>query len=413
MAYLLRKLEPTYYQGLQMHATPRFLRSSALCVLCVGLSLSACGKLAKKSDGTASVDAGSLGPLTRFIGRVDATNPNLVLMAWPGTAAETRFNGSTVTATVAMAAPSIANPTRAQTFVELTIDGSLPQRVLLNVTGSTQVTATVTKGLHTARLTKVTEAGFGTITFGGFTTDGSFTNTLLPTRKIAFVGDSITAGLGILGTTPTCPSLDPNVEEVRAAYSVVTATQLNADYSILAWSGKGVYKNLDGNDTVTMPALYGLINPTDTASAYTFALAAADQPKVVLINLGTNDFYFFANKTPSALPDQAGYTAALTQLAKTVRSHYGDAHIILALGPITSDYPSGTQVANQLTTWRAYVKAVVDGLKAAGDSKVTSFEFPPLSTDAQKGCDSHPNVAAAQVMATALVAEVKSLTGWN
>ncbi len=386
---------------------PAYFACLAL-AMCVG----ACGKTGNKNTATASGGLDARGPIPPCLGRVDATNPNLVLMALPGTAAETRFQGSSVTATVSLAGASLADPTQAQTYVELTVDGATPTRKLVGATGNTDVTVTVSSGLHTARLTKVTEATFGTLNFIGFTTDGTLQPTVLPERKIEFIGDSLSCGYGVLGTDPNCSGENPQFEEVRAAYDVVAATALQADYSIIAWSGKGVYKNrsLDANDSVTIPALYGLIDPTSSSSAYTFPSAPSDQPGVVVINLGTNDFAHFANQPVSALPDQAGYTAALQGLATTVRGRYPSAYIILAIGPIVSNFPEAGKVANQLDTWRSYVQAAVASL---ADSKVSFFEFTALVDATQKGCSSHPNIAASAVMGAALQAKISELTGWK
>jgi lysophospholipase L1-like esterase len=376
------------------------------------LGLAACGSLGKKAAAPAAPGAPAAqtftGPITRFIGRVDATNPNSVTMAWPGTAVETRFTGSVITATV-QAGPTqtgIAPP--AQTIVDLIVDGQAPVTVAVMST-PTQVSATVPKGTHTARLVKRTEALFGNMTFMGFTTDGTLLNTATPpTRLIEFVGDSITAGLGVEGAgDPNCRSLDPNVENASKSFAYVTASALHADFSLISWSGKGVYKNRSSTDTVTIPQLYGTIDPTVTTSAYAFPTTAAAQPQVVVVNLGTNDFAFFANQPTPAVPDQAGYTAALQALAATIRGHYPAAQIILAIGPILStDFP----VPGQLNTWRSYVQSVVAALNSAGDTKVSFFEFTPLSSN--YGCDYHPNAVAAQSMAAALGAQIKTVMAW-
>jgi lysophospholipase L1-like esterase len=376
------------------------------------LGLAACGSLGKKAAAPAAQGAPGAqsfsGPITRFIGRVDATNPNSVIMSWPGTAVETRFTGTVITATV-MAGPTqtgIAPP--AQTLVDLIVDGQAPVTVAVMAT-PTQVTTTVASGTHTARLVKRTEALFGNMTFMGFTTDGKLLNTATPpTRLIEFVGDSITAGLGVEGSgNPNCKSLDPNVENASKSFAYVTAATLNADFSLIGWSGKGVYKNRSASDTVTLPQLYSAIDPTVTSTAYAFPTTVAAQPQVVVVNLGTNDFAFFANQPTPTVPDQAGYTAALQGLTATIRGHYPSAKIILAIGPILS---TDSPVTGQLNTWRSYVQSVVAALNNAGDTKVSFFEFTPLTSNF--GCDYHPNAVAAQSMAAALSAQIKTLMAW-
>ena len=375
-------------------------RTFGILLCCVGV---ACGSVKKQgasqSDDTTTFD----GPQTRFIGHVDSAIAGQVVMSWPGTAAETRFEGTHLSAFVS-AGQSQTGATGSETYVDLIVDNGAPQTFKVE-RQVTEIKTEVAAGTHTARLVKRTEALFGTLTFQGFQTDGKFLNTQVPARNIVFVGDSITAGLGVEGSSSACNSLDATVANSNASFGVDTATALHADYALLAWSGKGAYANRDSSDKVTIPKLYELADPTNSASTYDFSQTPAAQ--VVVVNLGTNDFAAFGNQTPAVAPDQAGYTAALKSLAQGLRGHYPEAHIILAVGPMVGiDFP----VKGALATWKGYVQSVVKEMNGSGDNKVLFYEFAALQDNF--GCDYHPNKVAAQNMSAGLVTQIRALTKW-
>jgi lysophospholipase L1-like esterase len=60
---------------------------------------------------------------------------------------------------------------------------------------------------------------------------------------------------------------------------------VNADASVLAGSGWGIYSDNQGNTGNVMPALFGNVLGERATPAWSFAA----EPQAVIINLGTND----------------------------------------------------------------------------------------------------------------------------
>jgi hypothetical protein len=177
----------------------------------------------------------------------------------------------------------------------------------------------------------------------------------------------------------------------------VAARQLNADVSTIAFSGRGMYRNLDGSMTDTMPQLYERILTNVASPTWSFA----EQPQAVVINLGTNDF---------GLGDPgAGFTAAYLEFVRAIRARYPNALIVCTIGPMLNDsYPAGEM---RLTRQRTYVDSVVATRRGEGDGKVEFLEFPP-QTASELGCDYHPDVGKHQTMGDALAALLRSKLGF-
>ena len=122
-----------------------------------------------------------------------------------------------------------------------------------------------------------------------------------PTEKkdmlIEFIGDSITCGYGI-----DDPDKDHHfvtaTEDVTKAYAYLTAKTLDADYSMLSFSGYGIISGYTDNDNKvsaqTVPQFYtklgyswgknGDFSPQESEWEF-----SGRQPDLVVVNLGTND----------------------------------------------------------------------------------------------------------------------------
>jgi hypothetical protein len=75
---------------------------------------------------------------------------------------------------------------------------------------------------------------------------------------------------------------------------------------------------------------------------------------------------------------------------------------------LVDNYPQGTKY---LQTARTYLETIAATANAHGDAKVSLLVFDSL-TDAQKGCDSHPNAVAQAGMAQTLQAALNKTLGW-
>ncbi|KAL2870614.1 SGNH/GDSL hydrolase family protein [Aspergillus lucknowensis] len=335
----------------------------------------------------------------RYLGRV---NPETKELTWPGTGVAFNFTGTS--ASIAIAEVSGTNS------VDLIIDGGEPT-VISNVAGTSISTpAGLSQGTHTVELRKRSEASFGTITIGDVTTDGSLGVNAAPARKIEFIGDSITVGYGLDGTNP-CTNTAA-LENNPKTYAALAANALGADYSVVAWSGKGLVRNIatGTNDTSPlMPELYTRYGANDADNSYTFP--ADWTPDAVVINLGTNDFGYLAydetGQSYEARPplDPSTYTAGTVDFVQSIQEHYPDAEFFLLTSPMLSDSFPTTEDA-QHTTQSDALKAAISQLEGSAHF----VDWPTQGSDV--GCDYHPNAATHAAEGEVLASAVSEVLGW-
>lgn len=324
----------------------------------------------------------------RYLGRV---NPATKELTWPGTGVSFTFTGSSATIHVS----SVTGTNSA----DLIIDGGAPIDIS-SVTGDISTPAGLASGTHTVQLRKRSEAIFGSIFISGVTTDGTLGVDKAPTRQIEVIGDSITVGYGLDGTNP-CTN-NAAVEDNPKTYAALAANGLGADYNVIAWSGKGVIRNL-GETTQTsplVPELWTRYGANDADNSYTFP--SSWMPQAVVINLGTNDFSYLGTRSPI---DPKAYQAGIVNFVKTIQTHYPKAQFFLLSSPMLSDYYPTTADAQHTTE--------VNALKAAVGQIGPNAHFVDWPTQGSDvACDYHPNAATQAAEGKVLEAAISSVLGW-
>ncbi|KAH7183358.1 SGNH hydrolase-type esterase domain-containing protein [Fusarium flagelliforme] len=326
----------------------------------------------------------------RFVGRV---NPATKQLTWPSTGVAFTFTGT-------QASINIKDITGTSS-ADLIIDGKAPI-VISNVKGSSISIPKQTKGTHTVELRKRSETNFGTFVINDVTTDGTLVNTEPPKRKIEIIGDSITVGYGLDGVLPCVDTAA--LQNNGKTYGAVAARALNADYSVVAWSGKGLIRNYASNPPDTsppMPLLYTRYGANDKDNSFTFPKSWV--PDAVVINLGTNDFSYLNVRDPV---NPADLTTALVKLVKSIQSHYTKAQFFFVSSPLLNDdYPSRADA--QKTT---HVKVLKDAMKQLSGVKTHFVDWP--SQGAEAGCDYHPNAATQAIGGKLLADSIKAALNW-
>ncbi len=298
---------------------------------------------------------------------------------WPGSAFAARFSGTQLQAKLA---------DTGNEWIEVTVDDVVRAPIALT-SGSQTVTLVsgLAPGEHDVVVSKRTESFFGTLRFEGF--EGA---TIIPTpratRLIEFIGDSITAGYGVLGALPC--AFNQATEAESRAWGAIAAHDLGAAHTAIAYSGIGMVRNNGGSTTNTMPVRYGRA----FADAAMPAWAWSYTPDVVVIGVGTNDF-------SGGDPGMAYVDAYAAFITDAVRAHAPGVPVLLA----TSSMVGGTA----RTQLRASLDAVVARL---GDPTIRVVDIPEQLAADGYGCDSHPNETTARKMATALVPAIRAVTGW-
>lgn len=237
----------------------------------------------------------------------------------------------------------------------------------------------------TVSLVKLSESPMSTIAITDIKVTGS---EIKPTANkdllIEFVGDSITCGYGTDDPDKN-HSFSTNTEDVTKAYAYKTAQALDADYSMVSFSGYGIisgYSNGENKvEAQQVPKYYTKLGYSWAANGG-FKPSQIDwdfskrQPDIVVINLGTNDDSY----TKDIQERQEEYSAGYTEFLKTVRANNPDAKIVCALGIMTDRlFP--------------YVQKAVDDYTAeTGDSNISTLKFDVQQAADGYSADWHPSV---------------------
>ncbi|OUM56238.1 carbohydrate esterase family 2 protein [Piromyces sp. E2] len=159
-------------------------------------------------------------------------------------------------------------------------------------------------GEHIVRLLKTSECQDGSVYIDEIKTDSQVISpTPSKDRKIEFIGDSITCGVGAL--EKDCEYYSTSADGINL-YAYKVAQKLNADYSIFSFGGFGVYSGFRGEPVrkvdITVPVYYeklGRLNWNfDHPENTTTAISSIDwdptefEPDLIIVNLGTNDAFY-------------------------------------------------------------------------------------------------------------------------
>lgn len=386
------------------------LGAAALCLL----TLSSCGEkaTADAAETTAAAEVHDMNTETTYKAAAENVkllgrtyfNEDKLYCALSGSGAEFTFNGTKCTVNVngdsnAMNASAADNQARVGIYVngERVIDDMVD-----NLRESYDVFESDTPQDVTVSIVKLSESPMSTISIGDIKVTGSV---IKPTPDkdifIEFVGDSITCGYG--ADDPVKENhFSTKTEDVTKAYAYKTAQALNADYSMVSFSGYGIISGYSTNDkkvsNQTVPQYYTKLGFSWSPNG-SFVPANIDwdfsgrQPDVVVVNLGTNDDSY----TKSESERQEEYAAEYVNFIKTIREKNPDAKILCTLGVM------GDRLFE-------YVQKAADDYTAeTGDKNVYTMKFDVQSPDDGYSADWHPSVTTHDKAAAKLAEEIKKI----
>lgn len=301
---------------------------------------------------------------------------------WPGVYFEGRFTGPSVTVAAEPNAEHLAVSIDGQVRAEL--DRASDPRVTFDGLGP---------GEHVVRLEKLTESQTGSARFLGFFVGEGGQALPPPThaRRIEFIGDSHTVGYGVRSPHHDCTGEEVHdLTDTSLAFGPILARRLDADYRIVAFSGRGVVRNYDGGaPSEPMPALYarlipGLPSPVvDPADPW--------RPDLVVIGLGTNDF-----STPLHAGEAWADEAALHA---DYRRNY-----VAFVQDLAARKPGARFLLIAGDSFAADVEEVVKTVDASAPGLVTPVRITGMDLGA---CHWHPSVADQRMMADKLEAAAR------
>lgn len=341
-------------------------------------------------------------PFIQYTGRISFANPERPAWNFPGIQIVASFEGTSLR--------MIAKPRSGYFMAQ--IDQAEPFKVAFRGERDSVVTlaTALPNGVHTVKLMYAIEGYEFYPEFWGFVLDKDkklVETPALPSRKIEFIGNSITCGYGNEGLKKE-EGFDYATENHYYSYASITARNLEAQHWVVARSGIGAYRNFagpkTGNPESNMLAQYeyvGFAWKPDLRKEATFLSEKWDfsryQPDVVCINLGTNDL-----STPNY--DLQLLKQNYQKLLKTVRHHNPKAKIVFLTG--TMLYNKELELQKQL------LDEVAAEAKNAGDQEVYRFDMAPIAGNEWYGNDWHPNIYQDEKMAGELTAYLRSLMNW-
>jgi lysophospholipase L1-like esterase len=328
-------------------------------------------------------------PYFQYIGRFDFSHPKKVVFDWPGVSICAKFEGTSCSLRL--------NDTTNE--YAIIIDNRAPRLLTTDTSRLYQVAAGLPDSIpHTITVRKRTEAVIGKGEFMGFVLDRG--KKLLPPdkrpdRRIEFIGNSITCGYGVEGDNSDC-HFSAETENATMSFAATSARALNADYFLIAYSGRGVVRNYGDSCTTSrdpMPSLYDRTCYCDSTPTWDFSRW---MPQAVVINLGTNDF------STKPYPDKTVFQDAYIRLIQRVRSQYPGVTMFCLSGPMIGEPCTG------------YIKEVVKQQQKGIRNKDVFFVEIPQSylSDTDWGCDHHPNITGMSKMVDVIVPIIKLWMNW-
>jgi lysophospholipase L1-like esterase len=232
---------------------------------------------------------------------------------------------------------------------------------------------------HTVRVVTQTESNYTLtemtgLSFEGIMLDSPEDNDLF----VEFIGDSLTCGMGNIGDNSSPDPQTPIWEDATQGYAYMIAEALEADYSIVSQSGIGIAGSwFDPLFDYYTKSSYSRDKETD----HDFTTRI---PDVIVINLGTNDYYINKDKDPELCkPEEV--EVKTEEFIKLVRECYGeDVPIIWVHGLV------GTFLYSN-------IEAAINKL-GGKDADIHICEVPKNTGGAQWHPDVNGHKAAAEVL---------------
>ncbi|NGZ77847.1 SGNH/GDSL hydrolase family protein [Saccharibacillus sp. VR-M41] len=223
-------------------------------------------------------------------------------------------------------------------------------------------------------------------------------------HRIEFIGDSITCGYGVDEQEGEKP-FSTATEDVTQAYAYLAAQAVNADYSMVSYSGYGIISGYTENGekllTHLLPDYYtklaksegrldGVLDPLEIEWDF-----AAFAPDLIVINLGTNDDSY-AGDHPER---QAEFAERYTEFLKTVRRQNAHVPILCTLGMMGDRlYPFVERAAARYS-------------EESGDSDVSVMKFDVQRAEDGYGADFHPSKRTHAKAAEKLARRIREILG--
>ncbi len=321
----------------------------------------------------------------QYTGRIDFTYPKQPKFWSSGVYIETKFTGTICD--VEIADERLMGWLN---YIDVVVDGVAERIKITDYENVIRVAEGLEDTEHSLLISKDTEAFVGYLEFIGIRAKSIASPDPKPSRKIEFIGDSITCGAGMDASETSCDE-GYYFDKYRSylSYGPVTARALNAQWHITSESGIGLMHSCC-NKTTVMPQVWDKLNVNDINSAtWDHELYL---PDVVTILLGYND----------GIQDATLFCNAYISFIRDIRDHYPDSQIVCLM------MPSDDAMLND--TLEKNIDTVVKQINDNGDKKVSSYFFTQSYVN---GCGLHPDIDEHQAIADELVEYLEIKMHWR
>ncbi len=341
----------------------------------------------------------------KVLGRADFVKDTLWLVH-SGSGAEFEFVGTKATITL-VGDSSVTGGADSQAHVGIFVNGECVVDTMMDEAEKTfTVLETDKRRKCVITIVKLSEAPHSTLAIKSLEVESE--SDIVPTAQkehyIEFIGDSITCGYGVEDEVKE-HHFSTTTENAMKTYAYKTAQALDADYSLVSFSGYGIISGYSGDGQKqggqVLSAYYEKLGfsygyyegQTPYNTEWDFAKR---QPDVIVINLGTNDESY----TGTDETKRGEYVTGYVEFLKQVREKNPDATIFCTLG-IMGDalYPSVQKAVEQYRT-------------ETGDDKVHTMRFSVQSMSDGIAADWHPSEKTHTKAAEKLTKEIQTIMGW-
>ncbi len=325
-------------------------------------------------------------PEIRYTGRFEKSTDGFVSFNWSGTYLQTEFTGSYIAIN--------ASDTK-RNYYNVFIDGV--QTGVISIAGK-DTTIVLARWLkadkHSLRLQKRSEGEQGTTTIKSLilnTGERLFPAPPKKERHIEFIGNSITCGYGTEGLKKSDP-FKAETENCNLAFGCIISRYFNADYTLIAHSGRGAARNYGDTARVSKVSMRELINGTFDMIPENKWNFKDYTPNLVVINLGSNDF----STKPHPLKEE--FLSSYEKIISRLREVYGDVQILCVAPPKGEAFDFLREYCllrkDKNLHFAAYLNEVYND-----------------STDL--GSSGHPNLEGQKKIAMTLIPHISSIMKWD
>jgi lysophospholipase L1-like esterase len=319
----------------------------------------------------------------QVMGRSQTLSDGSLHFAYPGVALSFVVNGR--------AAKLMVASSSAQSHLEIIVDGGEPRRVKLAPKLQPIVLfESETRMNRHVQIVHRGETWHGQITVQGLSiTDGDLGQApALPTKRLLFLGDSVTCGEAI--ERPGTCTKDSSWSNPRESYGMLTAKALDAQVQLVCYGGRGLVRSWNGKtDEHNLPDFFEL-SIADASNPVTWDHSRYT-PDMIVSAIGTNDF-------SEGIPERENYVATYVSFVQRLLELHPQAQVALTEGAILN--------GEKKVALSEYLAETARRVNSPRLHLVPSNHYPGDT------CDAHPTKEQHAAMAADLTPLLRNITGW-